>query len=122
MTLKTSANISSVEEFLNFQKVTEREPIMWGPSIIGFGKYSYTRSDKKTYDFLATGFGPRKANLTIYIIPGHKDFQEELAKLGKHKLGQSCPYINKLDDVDIEVLAKIVDQGFEAINETHVEC
>jgi len=86
---------------------------MWGTSIIGFGSYHY-KSDRSSQegDWLLTGFSPRKQNLTLYIIPGFKDYQALLKKLGKCKTSVSCLYIKRLTDVDISVLEKLIQQSF----------
>lgn len=94
-----------------FEKVTGWKARMWGPSIIGFGEYHYKYDSGREGDFLATGFSPRKANLTVYILPGYEDYSALLARLGKHKLGKSCLYINKLEDIDMDVLAELVKAG-----------
>ena len=62
---------------------------------------------------MLTGFSPRKTALTVYIMPGYRDMADKLARLGKHKLGKSCLYINKLDDVDMDVLEEIVLDGLD---------
>ena len=94
-----------------FQQVTGYAPRMWGPSIVGYGEYHYTYDSGREGDFLATGFSPRKANLSIYIMPGYADFGPILDRLGKHKMGKSCLYINKLADVDEDVLAELIRAG-----------
>ncbi|WP_317057166.1 DUF1801 domain-containing protein [Roseovarius rhodophyticola] len=94
-----------------FRDVTGFEPVMWGPSIIGYGRYHYVYASGREGDFLATGFSPRKSALSIYIMPGYADFGNILERLGKHKIGKSCLYINKLDDVDMNVLAELVHAG-----------
>ena len=105
--------INEAKTLLNlFKKVTGKKPIIWN-DVIGYGSYSYTRSDKKTFEWYRTGFAPRKSKLTIYIMPGYDLDQELLAQLGKHKSGKSCIYINKLEDIDINVLEKLVKNGFE---------
>ena len=96
-----------------FTRVTGFEPRMWGPSIIGFGRYDYTYKSGRTGSWFATGFAPRKAKLSIYIMPGYADFGHILTRLGKHKMGQSCLYLNKLDDVDMDVLAELVRAGLD---------
>ncbi|WP_106745562.1 DUF1801 domain-containing protein [Yoonia maritima] len=96
-----------------FQKITGWPPRMWGPSIIGYGQYHYTYDSGREGNFLATGFSPRKANLVIYIMPGYTDFSVILGRLGKHKLGKSCLYINKLSDIDIDVLAELIQAGID---------
>ena len=94
-----------------FQQVTGYAPRMWGPSIVGYGEYHYTYDSGREGDFLATGFSPRKANLSIYIMPGYADYGPILDRLGKHKMGKSCLYINKLADVDEDVLAELIRAG-----------
>ena len=86
---------------------------MWGPTIIGYGEYHYTYESGREGDFLATGFSPRKANMVLYIMPGYADFGDILDRLGKHKLGKSCLYINKLADVDLDVVAEIIKAGID---------
>ena len=100
-----------------FREVTGWAPRMWGPSIIGYGRYHYRYDSGREGDFLATGFAPRKANLVIYIMPGYADFDAILARLGKHKLGKSCLYINKLADVDENVLRELIRAGLADLNE-----
>lgn len=94
-----------------FTDVTGMQAKMWGPSIVGFGRYEYKYETGREGEFLITGFSPRKANLVVYIMPGYRDLSEPLARLGKHKLGKSCLYINKLADIDLAVLKEIVDSG-----------
>ncbi len=96
-----------------FKRVAGWQPRMWGPTIIGYGQYHYTYDSGREGDFLATGFSPRKGNLSIYILPGYTDFADQLARLGKHKLGKSCLYINKLADVDAEVIAELIRAGID---------
>ena len=94
-----------------FTEVTGWTAKMWGPSIVGYGAYHYTYDSGREGDFLATGFSPRKANLSIYIMPGYQDYGEILSRLGKHKMGKSCLYINKLADVDTDVLKELIRAG-----------
>ncbi len=96
-----------------FRRVTGWRPRMWGPTIIGYGQYHYTYESGRTGDFLATGFSPRKANLVLYIMPGYADFGHIMDRLGKHKLGKSCLYINKLADVDMGVVEELVQAGLD---------
>ena len=94
-----------------FNRVTGLPAQMWGPSIIGYGRYHYKYESGREGDHLLTGFSPRKTALTIYVMPGYRDMSEKLARLGKHKIGRSCLYINKLADVDMSVLEEIVLDG-----------
>lgn len=96
-----------------FRRVTGFQPRMWGPTIIGYGQYHYRYDSGREGDFLATGFSPRKANLSIYIMPGYADFRAFLARLGKHKTGKSCLYVNKLADIDIGVLEELIRAGLK---------
>lgn len=104
-----------------FNRVTGLEPKMWGPSIIGYGRYYYKYETGREGEFMMTGFSPRKANLSIYILPGYRfpEMQEKLSRLGKHKLGKSCLYINKLADVDTDVLAEIIQDGMDYMRENY---
>lgn len=94
-----------------FRRVTGFQPRMWGPSIIGYGQYHYVYDSGREGDFLATGFSPRKANLSIYIMPGYGDFGAILDRLGKHETGKSCLYVNKLADIDMDVLEELIRAG-----------
>ena len=98
---------------LLFQEVTGFAPQMWGPSIVGYGRYNYTYSTGHSGSFLATGFSPRKAALSIYILPGYIDYGPILSSQGKHKTGKSCLYINKLADVDLDVLSELIRAGLK---------
>lgn len=93
--------------------VTGEPPKMWGTSIVGFGKYHYRYASGREGDSLMVGFSPRKQNLAIYIMPGFSDFGELLGSLGKYRTGKSCLYINKLDDVDLELLEELVRESVE---------
>lgn len=96
-----------------FRQITGWQPRLWGPSMVGYGRYHYTYDSGREGDFLATGFSPRKANLVVYIMPGYTDFGAILNRLGKHKLGKSCLYINKLTDIDQDVLAELIRAGLD---------
>ncbi|WP_421857566.1 DUF1801 domain-containing protein [Oceanicaulis sp.] len=101
-----------------FQRVTGWSPVMWGPSMIGYGSYHYRYDSGREGDFLATGFSPRKANLSIYIMPGYADYASLLNRLGKHKMGKSCLYVSKLGDVDLDVLSELIQAGLEDLGRT----
>ncbi len=96
----------TVDKF--FREITGEKPAMWGPSIIGYGEY-----DSPTGAWPRTGFSPRKANLVLYVMPGFKEFAPLLKKLGKHKTGKSCLYINKLADVDEVVLRELIARSWK---------
>ena len=127
---KTRPTEVSVAEFLNdiphptrradglaldalFRKVTGYTPQMWGPTMVGYGSYDYVYETDHSGTSLATGFSPRKANLVLYILPGYARLGDMLTRLGKHKIGKSCLYINKLADVDMDVVAEIIRAGLD---------
>jgi hypothetical protein len=106
---------SDAEQLLDiYAEVTGLEPKMWGASIIGYGSYSYETKSGCAGDMCRAGFSPRKANLALYLMGGYSnpETQQEMdamrAKLGKHKTGASCLYINKLADVDVDVLKQMI--------------
>jgi hypothetical protein len=126
---KTQKTDASVTDFLNgvaeeqkrrdsfilldlMSQVTGLEPKMWGPSMIGFGDVHYKYASGREGDMFKVGFSPRKQNLTIYITDGFANYQELLAKLGKHKTSVSCLYVNKLADIDLAVLREMVSRSF----------
>lgn len=130
---KTKPTDVSVEAYLNgvehptrradglvlnqlFQDVTGFKPKMWGPTMVGYGQYHYIYDSGREGDCLATGFAPRKGNLVLYIMPGYTDFGHILDRLGKHRLGKACLYINKLADVDLDVLAELIRAGLEDLD------
>jgi len=90
------------------REISGEEATMWGPSIIGFGTYHYKYDSGREGDFMEVGFSPRKANLVCYIMLGFSGYQELMDRLGKYKTGKSCLYINKLDDIDREVLRELI--------------
>lgn len=94
-----------------FRDETGWQPQMWGAAIIGYGQYHYIYETGREGDFLATGFSPRKASLSVYIMPGYADMSSYLCRLGKYKTGKSCLYINKLADVDLGVLRTLIRAG-----------
>ena len=97
-----------------YKEVTGLLPVMWGPSIIGFGSYHYVYESGRAGDMPAAAFSPRKANMTFYVGDGFADAEALYAKLGKHKKSVACLYINKLDDVDLAVLREIVARQYAA--------
>ncbi len=123
--VKTTENLSSVEDFISsvkdeqkrkdsfillklMQKISKEEPKMWGSSLIGFGKLRYkSPASGREVDWFKIGFSPRKANLSLYFM-NLQIHANSLEKLGKHKTGAGCLYINKLDDVDIKVLEEMM--------------
>ena len=122
--IKTKETEASVEDFINsvnderkrkdsfaiieiMKKATGDEPKMWGSSIIGFGNLRYkSPASGREVDWFKIGFAPRKANLTLYLM-NLQAHAASLERLGKHKTGGGCLYINKLDDIDLKVLEKM---------------
>ena len=101
-----------------FREETGFAPRMWGPSIIGYGVYHYIYKSGREGDFLATGFSPRKANMTVYIMPGYTDFSGILADVAPHKLGKSCLYLGRLDKIDLGVLRRLIRAGLRDLART----
>lgn len=94
-------------------RITGEQPVMWGPSIIGFGKYHYKYESGREGDIGLLGFSPRKANLTIYFSDGFHRQGDLLENLGKHKSSVSCLYLNKLADVDLDVLEQMLQRSYD---------
>lgn len=92
-------------------EVSGETPVMWGTSIVGFGRYTYVNTTNKPADWPIIGFSPRKANLTVYIMPGFEGYEDLLARLGKHKTSVSCLYLNRLSDVDLDVLREMATRS-----------
>ena len=102
------------------KEVTGEDPEMWGPSIIGFGDYHYRYESGREGDFFLTGFSPRKQSLSLYIMAGFEEYDSLLASLGKHRRGASCLYINKLADVDMDVLRDLIQKSVEQARKSNV--
>ena len=95
------------------KRLTGDKPKMWGPSIVGFGSYHYVYDSGREGDCCIVGFSPRKANMVLYVLGSLKDDDPLIAKIGKFKRGVSCLYVNKLDDVDLKVLEKIIVKSYK---------
>ena len=100
-------------------EMTGWEPKMWGATIVGFGEYHYKYDSGREGDALRIGFSSRAQNISIYIMPGYQDFEDELARLGKYKIGKACLYINRLSDVDEAVLREIMAKGLRLLEEKY---
>ena len=126
--LKTKRNRKSVKKFLDsvenrrrredawavkamMEELTGEKAEMWGDSIVGFGSYHYKYASGREGDWFVTGFSPRKVSLTLYVMSGFSRYQELMAKLGKHKTGSSCLYINRLEDVDSKILRRLIKES-----------
>jgi hypothetical protein len=103
-----------------FTRVTKEKPKMWGASIIGFGIYTYeSPATGRRGDWYITGFSPRKQNMTLYIMTGFAPYPALLKKLGKHKTGGCCLYINKLSDIDEKVLTELLTDSYSVMKKKH---
>lgn len=99
-----------------FRRITGHKPVMWGSSIVGYDSYHYrSPSGGAEGDWLAAGFSPRKASLTVYLMDGCGRYTKELAKLGKHTSSVSCLYIKKLADIDLKLLEKLVTASYTRV-------
>jgi hypothetical protein len=134
--LKTRPTDASVEAFLDAVEqprrredarvvsamlagITGEQPVMWGPSIIGFGRYTYVNSTKKPADWPIIGLSPRKANLSVYIMPGFTERPDLMARIGKVKTSVSCLYISRLDQVDTSVLRELCEWAVATMRARH---
>jgi len=102
-----------------FASITGEKPRMWGATIVGFGQYRYRYDSGREGDSLRIGFSPRSQNLVLYIMAGFRGSAGLLAKLGKHKIGKSCLYVNKLDDVDQGVLEQLVKRAWNEMGKNY---
>ena len=82
-------------------RITGADGVMWGPSIVGFGRYDYTNRSGRSASWMATGFSPRKTALTVYVIQGFDPHGDLMEKLGKYKTDRSCLYIKRLSDITL---------------------
>ncbi|MFC0014138.1 MULTISPECIES: DUF1801 domain-containing protein [Allobacillus] len=134
--LKTKENDRSVIEFIEsvesekkredayrlldlFTETSGYEAKMWGPSIIGFGSYHYKYDSGHEGDAPLVGFSPRKARFSLYLATGDTKRDELLGKLGKHKAGKACIYVNKLQDIDTDVLKQLINQSIDFLKERY---
>lgn len=133
---KTIENKASVSAFLNsiddprrrsdakkvaaiMRRVTGKPPRIWGTSIVGYGKYHYKYASGREGDFMLVGFSPRKQNLAVYIMPGFAEFPALMKKLGKYKTGKTCLYLKNLEDIDVNVLEKLIDRSVKAMRKRY---
>jgi len=136
--LKMKENDSSVIEFIeNVESLKKREDAyklldvftetsgyrakMWGSSIIGFGAYHYKYASGHEGDAPLVGFSPRKAKISLYFATGATKRQELLKDFGKHTSGKSCVYINKVADIDVDVLKALIKQSVKFLKKTYPE-
>lgn len=134
--LKTQATDADVDAFLQgisddarrqdclrllemMRSVTGEEPRLWGESMVGFGTYHYRYESGREGDWFLTGFSPRKANLTIYVMAGFDRYDELMGRLGRFKTGKSCLYVKRLADVDGGVLRELIAASVEHVRRTY---
>jgi hypothetical protein len=134
--MKTRPTEQSVESFLNavpdatrrrdcltvleiMRRVTGEQPRMWGPGMVGFGSYHYRYESGREGDWFLAGFSPRKNDLTIYIVAGFDRFEALMDRLGKYRIGKSCLYVKRLDDVDLGVLEELVSVSVTHVREVY---
>lgn len=136
--LKTKQNNADVQEFINSFAATEQkrkdafellglmakwtgfQPKMWGSSMIGYGNYYYqSERSRQNGEWFLVGFSPRKAAFSLYVYSGGEKQKELLSELGKFKMGKSCIYVNKLSDINLEVLKKLVMSTVRFLQEKH---
>lgn len=134
--LKTKETDNSVLEFIEqvdspkkredgyklldiFTETTGYQAKMWGPSIIGFGSYHYKYESGHEGDAPLVGFSPRKAKISLYFAPGETKREELLNKFGKHTTGKACVYINKVADIDVEVLKALINESVSFLREKY---
>lgn len=134
---KTAPTQASVKEFIEgiadeqkradskdllkiMREITGKRPKMWGPSIVGFGKYHYKYESGREGDWFLAGFSPRKQALTLYIMSGFPKHAELMKKLGTYTTGKSCLYIKKLEDVHIPTLKQLVRRSAKYVEKSSV--
>ncbi len=133
---KTKPSKASVAQFINaiendrrradakkvaamMRKATGKRAKLWGSSIVGFGSYHYKYDSGREGEWALVGFSPRKQNLVVYIMPGFDSFPELMKKLGKYKTGKSCLYINRLDDVNEDVLQQLIERSVKVMRKRY---
>lgn len=102
-----------------FRKVTRKSPVMWGPSIVGFGKYRYTYDSGRTGEMPLAGFAIRGRELVVYLMCEERKQQALLARLGPHRMGKSCLYLKRLADIDLAVLEELVVESVTGVQQRH---
>jgi len=134
--LKTKKNKTSVKAFIKaieddqrrsdcivldkiMEEVTGQKAELWGPSIVGYGSYHYIYSSGQEGDWMAAGFASRKQALTLYFMAGFDHYEELMSKLGKYKIGKSCLYVKKLDDIDLDVLKILIRESYDFIKKRY---
>jgi len=132
--MKTKPTKVSVEKFLNgiadetrredcfkvaqmMEEITGEKPVMWGPSIVGFGSFHYKYASGREGDWPIAAFSPRKQDLTVYILPGLASYSDLMQQLGKYRSAKSCLYIKRLSDVHVPTLKKLIRQSIKTMKQ-----
>ena len=136
--VKTTPNAGDVEAFLSsvedetkrddcyailkmMEEITGEPPKMWGGTIVGFGSYNYKYESGRTGTWFLTGFSPRKQNLTMYLMPGAESLEDLFEGLGKYKMGKGCLYVKKLEQIDQDILRKLIQGSVDKLKEMYKE-
>lgn len=136
MANKTQPTAASVTEFLDsvahparradayaiaelMEELSGCPPVLWGSNLVGFGTYAFKYASGRAGEWFRVGFSPRKARLTLYVMPGLARYEELLARLGKHKNGKSCLHVNRLSDVDMDVVRELIVASLELMEERY---
>jgi hypothetical protein len=134
--LKTRPNDNSVKVYLNsieeskrrqdcqiimemMQEITQCQPKMWGSSIVGFGNYHYKYASGREGDWFLTGLSSRKQSLTLYIMCGFEKDEQLLSQLGQYKMGKSCFYIKNIEDINLNILRKLIEKSVEHLKKVY---
>jgi len=114
---KEQKRVDSFEILKMMEELTGKKPVMWGKSIVGFGQYKYKTKSGCEDNWFICGFSPRKANIALYLMGCNiKESQDLLNQLGKHKTGVGCLYVNKLADINTDILKEIVQKTIDMQN------
>ena len=130
--LKTQPTTASVDAFIDavddepkradsrivaemMAEITGVPGVVWGSSIVGFGKYHYRYASGREGDFFEAGFSPRKRALTLYVMAGFSEYEDLLGRLGRHSTGKSCLYVKRLADIDLDVLRELLTRSVSYI-------
>ena len=103
------------------KKISDKDPVMWGDSIIGFGSYNYIYPTGTKGTWFLTGCSPRKRNMTVYLMPGAESMKDNFEGLGKYKLGKGCLYFNKLADINQGILENLVKKSIGILLERYAD-
>ena len=115
---KTRRDINKIAAMM--RRATGARARMWGPSIVGYGRYHYEYASGRSGDWMLTGYSPRKSNISIYVMSGFESFASLMQRLGKYKTGRSCLYVKRLSDVDEAVLEQLISRSVDLMRERYL--